>query len=456
LGNGNALPSWLTFNAATRTFSGTPPLNFNGAIDLRVTASDGALSANDTFTLTVTPVNDAPVITSAAPVIDTVAGAINAFIITAIDVDGDDLTFTAGAAGKGVVTVSGSDITYRADAFASGTDTFTITVADGNGGTASQTVAIAITAAPLPPPAFRFILTEGWAGAIGGNGLVSGSNGFDDLTLLGGALALDGSFNRGGDVVRFDGAASGYFVARDGASAAIITDNADLRVTIPLGTSGLITSFDDGTRTLVFSDDYRLGTQIFDADLAPITAPDDDATSPGLADPAAQATLVMLGAALQPGQDANAAIGGNVQVRGTNGTDIIEIAETGGTFIFDGSFNRGGDVIVLSQDASAYTAIRLGSSMLLTSDDESLTIPVGLVGLTLRFADGDRVLVFEEGEFRIGDQVITGDTPAQLDAGPASSSILPSTDAQDMMVLEALLMDSVYTPSISPEYTMIA
>jgi len=32
LANGDALPSWLSFNAATRTFSGTPPLNFNGNI----------------------------------------------------------------------------------------------------------------------------------------------------------------------------------------------------------------------------------------------------------------------------------------------------------------------------------------------------------------------------------------------------------------------------------------
>jgi VCBS repeat-containing protein len=64
-GDGSALPAWLSFNAATRTFSGTPPLNFNGNIDLRVTASDGSLSASDTFTLTVTPVNDAPVLANA-------------------------------------------------------------------------------------------------------------------------------------------------------------------------------------------------------------------------------------------------------------------------------------------------------------------------------------------------------------------------------------------------------
>ena len=60
LSDGVALPAWLTFDAATRTFSGTPPQDFNGALELKVTASDGSLSVSDTFTLTIDPVNDAP------------------------------------------------------------------------------------------------------------------------------------------------------------------------------------------------------------------------------------------------------------------------------------------------------------------------------------------------------------------------------------------------------------
>jgi Ca2+-binding RTX toxin-like protein len=54
MADGTALPTWLTFDATTRTFSGTPPLNFNGALNVTVTASDGSLTASDTFTLTVT------------------------------------------------------------------------------------------------------------------------------------------------------------------------------------------------------------------------------------------------------------------------------------------------------------------------------------------------------------------------------------------------------------------
>ena len=52
-----ALPSWLTFTAATRTFSGTPPDGSAGALTIRVTASDGVTptpgTSSATFTLTI-------------------------------------------------------------------------------------------------------------------------------------------------------------------------------------------------------------------------------------------------------------------------------------------------------------------------------------------------------------------------------------------------------------------
>jgi hypothetical protein len=53
LANGAALPAWLTFNPATRAFSGTPTSANLGSISIRVTASDGSLAANDTFDLLV-------------------------------------------------------------------------------------------------------------------------------------------------------------------------------------------------------------------------------------------------------------------------------------------------------------------------------------------------------------------------------------------------------------------
>ena len=66
LADGGALPSWLSFNAATRTFSGTP--STTGTINVRVTASDtGNLSVADAFDIVVKAPNRAPVLTTVLP-----------------------------------------------------------------------------------------------------------------------------------------------------------------------------------------------------------------------------------------------------------------------------------------------------------------------------------------------------------------------------------------------------
>ncbi len=50
LSDGSVLPSWLSFNTATQTFTGTP-VNANvGAITVKVTASDGSATVSDSFT----------------------------------------------------------------------------------------------------------------------------------------------------------------------------------------------------------------------------------------------------------------------------------------------------------------------------------------------------------------------------------------------------------------------
>jgi hypothetical protein len=98
LGNGDPLPAWLSFNAAARTFSGTPPTDFNGPIDLKVTASDGSLARSDTFTLTVTPVNDAPVLSNAIAdqsVAEDTAWSFQFAANAFTDPEGDAITFTA-------------------------------------------------------------------------------------------------------------------------------------------------------------------------------------------------------------------------------------------------------------------------------------------------------------------------------------------------------------------------
>ena len=50
---GSVLPGWLTFDASTRTFSGTPQPGDAGTVSVTVTASDGTESISDTFDITV-------------------------------------------------------------------------------------------------------------------------------------------------------------------------------------------------------------------------------------------------------------------------------------------------------------------------------------------------------------------------------------------------------------------
>ena len=94
-GEGVALPAWLAFDPATGTFSGKPPADFDGEVELRVIATDAAFaSVSQTFTLDVLPVNDAPVAadhavqtTDATPISIDLASLVT-------DVDGDPVWIT--------------------------------------------------------------------------------------------------------------------------------------------------------------------------------------------------------------------------------------------------------------------------------------------------------------------------------------------------------------------------
>ncbi|MEX2592749.1 MAG: malectin domain-containing carbohydrate-binding protein [Anditalea sp.] len=53
LSSGEPLPAWLSFSGPTRTFSGTPGTSDTGAVEIKVSASDGILSSSDLFSITV-------------------------------------------------------------------------------------------------------------------------------------------------------------------------------------------------------------------------------------------------------------------------------------------------------------------------------------------------------------------------------------------------------------------
>jgi autotransporter-associated beta strand protein len=245
LGNGNSLPVWLNFTAATRTFSGTPPQDFNGSLDLKVTASDGALSASDTFALNVAAVNDAPVNT--VPGSQTVDAntntAITGFSIgdvdagvgamaTALGVAHGTLTVASagGAAvsgsGTGTVVLTGTlaainttlaaagNVIYHGASGFSGADALTVTTNDGgntgSGGAQSDTDQVAINVNPPPPPPTipHLVGTPGDDSftALPGSELIDGLGGNDTVTFN--FRLVDATVTYSGNKVIIDGPSS--------------------------------------------------------------------------------------------------------------------------------------------------------------------------------------------------------------------------------------------------------
>jgi VCBS repeat-containing protein len=128
------------------SYTYTPNANFNGADSFTVTVSDGnGGTALVTIPVTVTPVNDAPV--ASAPPATTAEDTPVGGQITATDVDGDLLTYAVTTApANGIVTVNpDGSYTYTPNANFNGADSFTVTVSDGNGGTALVMIPVTVT-----------------------------------------------------------------------------------------------------------------------------------------------------------------------------------------------------------------------------------------------------------------------------------------------------------------------
>jgi hypothetical protein len=273
---------------------------------------------------------------------------------------------------------------------------------------ADRTVTVAALKRDLAPANFSLITEAGFAGSVGGSGTVVGTTGFQEIVVGSrtGNIVFDPSFNAGGDIIRLPGKAADWTIQRTGSSAKFVSDT--VAATIPIGTTGNAVIFADGIRIMAYSDGaFKIGSQSFSENPTKITAP---AETTSLIKPG---TLAEANARLILSEGAEVSVGGKVQVIGTSaGNELVEVLN--GKVSFDPSFNGGGDVIDLPGNANAWSAVRSGSSMLLTKGNDSAVIPIGTTGTDLAFDNATRALSFANGQFKIGAQAIEGSTPATL------------------------------------------
>jgi len=153
--SGPGTVSFGDINALGTTASFSAP----GVYVLRLTASDGALSASDDVQVTVNPAANQPPVTHDDSVATTVGVAVSSNVLANdSDPNGDTLTvsaFTQGANGS-VSCLANGQCTYTPNAGFSGQDAFTYTADDGHGAQTPGQVTVTVApgdlvAAPVDP-----------------------------------------------------------------------------------------------------------------------------------------------------------------------------------------------------------------------------------------------------------------------------------------------------------------
>ncbi len=158
--DGNSLTYSVVSGPSHGSLSGTPPnvtyrpdANYNGSDSFTFTANDGKLtSAAAPVSITIAPVNDAPVAQSGSLSVaeDTSASV----TLRATDVDGDSLTYSISKLpSNGVLSGTPPNLRYQPKANFSGSDSFQFTVNDGHSTSAPATVSISVIPSDPGPTA---------------------------------------------------------------------------------------------------------------------------------------------------------------------------------------------------------------------------------------------------------------------------------------------------------------
>ncbi|MDO9180711.1 MAG: cadherin-like domain-containing protein, partial [Agitococcus sp.] len=157
--DGSPLPSWLSFNDKSQTFSGTPSFDDAGVVAIKVVATDssGAVAIQQ-FRIDVNDVNRAPQLSTAIPSFQTNedTSVVLDVLAQVVDLDGDTFAIDANSlvASAGSVSLNADQtLTYSPAANFNGDVTLTFVVQDDRGGSLTVTNTVVVQAVNDAPVA---------------------------------------------------------------------------------------------------------------------------------------------------------------------------------------------------------------------------------------------------------------------------------------------------------------
>jgi len=152
-------PANGTLSGTAPNLAYTPDANFSGSDGFTFQVSDGSVLSNPgTVTITVNPVNDAPVADDQDATTDEDAAV--EVTLTGSDIDGDDLTFSVVSdPAHGTLSGTTPNLTYTPEADFNGSDSFTFRASDGAADSNLATVSITVNPVPDAPVADDLAVT---------------------------------------------------------------------------------------------------------------------------------------------------------------------------------------------------------------------------------------------------------------------------------------------------------
>jgi hypothetical protein len=218
----------------------SPDLNYNGLDQFTYTISDGN-GGNDSANVyvTVSPVNDPPVaVDDSATVPEDSSNNQIDVLANDFDVDGDSLTITGVTVPlHGTATYTASYVYYTPDPDYNGSDQFSYSVSDGNGGSDSATVYVTVGGLNDPPNAVADSATVAEDSSGHQIDVLANDNDpdGDSLTVVSvtapvhGSASTDGNFTYYTPDANYNGADQFTYTISDGNGG---TDTARVNVTV--------------------------------------------------------------------------------------------------------------------------------------------------------------------------------------------------------------------------------